>query len=169
MHAKLAEAQHAFDGHGRVYEAALGARGWEGDMLRSMRKAVGVYSKKVDYLPAMERCFETMHQHRKLHDVQFHLEQEYAALKGAHEVEMVEAEGKLFEANEIARGRSEQLTDASLRPPRRGRPPASPRSDDGLSVGLISRTVSLQMDDVNSLATGGHDEEEGVSQAAGHG
>ena len=172
MHAKLAEAQHVYDLHSSTYTSARREESWQGKMLLDLRTAAGEYAHHRDYLVALQENFKMMATHRKLHDLQFHLEKEYKDLKADHEAQTLEATDKNAQADDIARQRAEQIQSAALRPVRRGRTPRPPVSDDGLSLGLLSRTQSLELRDDDTLEraeeAGQYDHMDSVRSAAGH-
>lgn len=82
-------------------------------MLRDIRKAAGKYASQPGYLPALQNNVGMMITHRKLHDFQYHLEQEYDVVKSAHAKEMLEAEHKNAQADDTARQCAEEITNVA--------------------------------------------------------
>ena len=85
-------------------------------MLRGLRKAAGKHARQPDYLPVLQDNVKMMAQHRKLHDFQYHLEQDYDESKGTcrHAEKMREAEDKNAQADAIALRRAQEIAGAAL-------------------------------------------------------
>ena len=158
------QAQNSFKIKSSVYEKKKRADNYRGELLRTVRAALGSFRTNVDYLPAFKEAFQLIYNHRVVFEEQAESEDTFAALQQEQNEATESAEDKLLQARQLQRqrrsinNRRQSCSDAS----------AGFGVDDGTSVQRAVASRALHRHDSLIMVDDSEEEEdeEGESSVA---